>query len=519
MMTHADFGSGAAAERRGGSAVVGTRAGGELLPCRGLSIGRVAVYATATVAFLLVNKAGLAGNAAFFLVVGAMMLAGPMPALMGFTGAVLALTANTAFVAKTAVFTFSRVFSVALFSARFVVGGSFTWLASPPFITLTIFCAVAALCSIATGYFTAIALIKVLVFWMGMTGFFAFVATIRERRIDTTEWFVAQTVAIVMLSVLSLALGVAQNFKGEKVMHNMYNMAFYHSQTAGPVFALLIIYLLCVLLFARHRNRWVCLPVLGFLAYGLYLTRSRTGLGTVIVGIVLVTGLALAWGRGRRFAIRLNYPRWTIVAVFLVLAAGAALYEVGTQGGFTAAVVDFLIKSVDNAEEAVVANILSSRSGLIAASLENFRESPVIGIGFGVSKTQYFRENATLFYAPVEKGFLPTALLEEVGVIGTSAFVLFMATMFVGLVRTRNIPGVAMLASLLVLNLGEAGLFALGGHGAYMWLFVMGGILLGDRCTIPVAHRGARAGVATTGAMVATRALPVAAGRFGSAPR
>jgi hypothetical protein len=119
--------------------------------------------------------------------------------------------------------------------------------------------------------------------------------------------------------------------------------------------------------------------------------------------------------------------------------------------------------------------------------MENFRRSPVFGIGFQVSTTEYFIQNASLFYAPIEKGFLPSALLEEVGVVGTSFFVIFVITMAVQLVRERNIPGVAMFATLLASNLGEASLFALAGHGAYGWILLVGGIVLGDRCIMPSA--------------------------------
>jgi hypothetical protein len=51
-----------------------------------------------------------------------------------------------------------------------------------------------------------------------------------------------------------------------------------------------------------------------------------------------------------------------------------------------------------------------------------------------------------------------------------------------------------MFAALLILNLGEASIFALGGHSAFMWLFVVGGILLGDRCTTEVRLRHGNTG-------------------------
>jgi hypothetical protein len=464
-------------------------------PCRGLALSRILAYACAAVAFLFVNQGGLIGNIVFFVIAAAMMFGRPMSALMGFTCAVLALTANTAFVAKSIVFTFSRVLSVVFFAARFGMAGRLSFVRTPPYIALTVFCLAAAGCSIVGGYFTHIALMKLLVFWVGMTGFFAFVTVIRESRIDTTEWFVSQTVAVVVLSALSLVLGVSKNFRGEAVDHGLSNLAFYHSQTAGPIFSLLIVYLTCVLLFAGHRNRWVCLPILGFLVYALFLTRSRTGAGTLFAGLAVLTFLAIVWGRGRRFSIRLNYSRGFIVAACIAMTLGAVLYDLSTRGSLSAGIRSFVVKSQQNVEEIVAADILSSRKALIDRGWENFSQSPLVGIGFGVSTDQRFRDTATIFYAPVEKGFLPTALLEEVGLIGTTAFVGFLIAMFSSLISARNIPGVAMFASLLVLNLGEAGIFALGGHAAYMWLFVIGGILLGDRCTTAVRWGAGRTAV------------------------
>lgn len=479
---------------------IGPHPGPDDFPCRGLSLSRIGVYAGLTTAFMFVNKGGAVGNGVFFLIIAGMMCAGPMTAWMGFSCAVMALSLNTAFVAKTIAFTFSRVLSVALFSARFTLGGNLAFVRTSPYIAMTTFCLVAAGCSLASGYFTHIALMKVLVFWVGMTGFFAFLSTMRRKRIDTTEWFVSQATAVVMLSVLALVRGVAQNFKGPVATHGLYNFAFYHSQTAGPIFALIMVYLTCVFLFAGHRNRWICLPLIGCLAYGIVLTRSRTGVGTLIAGAVVLTLLSLVWGRGRRFAIRLNVPRSVIVAGLTVVALAAVFYDVGTKGSLTAGIRTFIAKSGSDVAEIVAEDVFSSRTGLMTRGWRNFQQSPLVGIGFGVSTDPFFRETATILYAPVEKGFLPTALLEEVGILGTIAFLWFIVAMFGTLIRARNIPGVAMFASLLVLNLGEAGIFALGGHAAFMWLFVLGGILLGDRCTTAVRGDGLRAGWAGSSA-------------------
>jgi hypothetical protein len=113
---------------------------------------------------------------------------------------------------------------------------------------------------------------------------------------------------------------------------------------------------------------------------------------------------------------------------------------------------------------------------------QNFLESPLIGIGFEVSKSHYFEENATLFYAPIEKGFLPLAVLEETGVIGTFFFLVFLVTYMRSLGNSLNVPGLAMFLTFLAVNCGESMFFALGGHGAFGWLLFTAGTQLGDRC-------------------------------------
>ena len=126
---------------------------------------------------------------------------------------------------------------------------------------------------------------------------------------------------------------------------------------------------------------------------------------------------------------------------------------------------------------------MSSRASIITQQWETFLRNPLTGIGFQVADTEYFRRNATLFSAPVEKGFLPTGLLEEVGLLGTSTFALFIGLLALSLVLARNGPGLVMLLTYLVTNLGEMTIFAFGGAGGMGWLFVAMGILIGNRST------------------------------------
>jgi hypothetical protein len=157
------------------------------------------------------------------------------------------------------------------------------------------------------------------------------------------------------------------------------------------------------------------------------------------------------------------------------------LADAASDNAITKTVVAFANKG-GKAEQFDVTQALSSRQALIDLSWRNFLESPWIGIGFEVATTEFFRQNATLFYAPIEKGFLPVAVLEETGVIGTFFFVVFLLAYVRYLWRNLNIPGIALFVTFLAVNCGEAMLFAVGGHGGFGWLLCAAGAMLGDFC-------------------------------------
>jgi len=456
-------------------------------PCQGLSLQRIAGLTAVTLAMVFVNKLGIAGNAIFFTAIVVMNLAAkPGTAIAAMSLGLLALVANTAFVVKTSIWSIARFINLFSFAGRFALAsaGDRTWIVAPSYMALMAFVFVAAVCSVLSGYYVHISLLKLFSFWIGMTGFFACIHSIRSTRIDTTEWFVSLATSVAALCVLALSLGVASNFKEHAISRGLYNLGLYHSQTMGPMGALFVTYLVCVVLFAGHRNRYLCLPLVVFLAYCVRLTGSRTGMGTLILGLLTCLTLAFAWNRRGLDRLRLNVSRIALIAL-LILASGILLVaEFATGGAIGGAVKRIVLKTDKESVTLTFEGATASRQGSIEYSLANFRQSPIYGIGFQVATTDHFKENATLFYAPVEKGFLPTALLEEVGVVGTLFFVIFVGAFLYQLVRERNIPGTTMFLTLLFTNLGEASFFALAGHGAFGWMLVVAGILLGDRCVV-----------------------------------
>ncbi|TLS66745.1 hypothetical protein FEF65_09500 [Mariprofundus erugo] len=112
----------------------------------------------------------------------------------------------------------------------------------------------------------------------------------------------------------------------------------------------------------------------------------------------------------------------------------------------------------------------TSRGMLIDAMLSNIEENPLGGIGFGIASEPYFmRVTRDPFFdfpvsAPIEKGVLPIAVFEEVGLVGF----LFVTVWIIALVRVVAWGGVVALAAsytALIMNMGEAVLFSAGGMG------------------------------------------------------
>jgi hypothetical protein len=118
----------------------------------------------------------------------------------------------------------------------------------------------------------------------------------------------------------------------------------------------------------------------------------------------------------------------------------------------------------------------------VEESWENFLSSPLTGINFGTSRDPYFVETATLLSAPTEKGFIITAVLEEIGLIGMAAFLGFLYLMVWRLWRDGNIIGLSVFVGFFILNFGEMTFFSLGGTGLFLWSMVGLAIAIGHVC-------------------------------------
>lgn len=455
------------------------------------SAQRILLRAALIVALLLVNKLGAAGSVAFFGILLVMVMRSPESAFMAFTIGMVGLVSNMAIVPKNLVWTPCRLAILFVCAARFsadLAGMGRSLFRYGYYSALCLFVFIAALCSIASGYYLQIALLKLVSFSVGLTAVLAGVMVLQVRRTDLTEQFISVAAVIVINGFLAMLFGNAYT---RAVAGDLYGTSsyfagpFYHPNATGPFCALLVTLLFATWVFSPRRNLRICLALIVPLLYFIWASRSRTGLASAVIGVIFVFLLTvLAWGPGW-LRLNLNRSRRSMVAWATVIVLATFIADGISTGRVSAAFMSLANKYNQKSETVEMQSLLATRQSLIERGWQGFLERPLTGLGFEVSLDPFFVRNAGLFSAPIEKGFLPTAVLEEVGIFGATAFAIFLISFIVSLAMQRNAVGLAMFLTYLVTNLGEVTIFAFGGPGGIGWALVGAGMLIGSTCLVP----------------------------------
>jgi hypothetical protein len=118
-----------------------------------------------------------------------------------------------------------------------------------------------------------------------------------------------------------------------------------------------------------------------------------------------------------------------------------------------------------------------SRGSIIQKSLDNFYNYPLIGIGFGLP-SDYKNFEATVgvggipLSIPTLKGSLPSAVLEETGIVGSLAFVFFLSSSCRYISLNAGLPILSLYLTIFFVNLGESNILSFGGVGQYFWFLI-----------------------------------------------
>lgn len=338
--------------------------------------------------------------------------------------------------------------------------------------TLLLFALSAAILTLINDYFVGISLLKNAMFTWGALCLLATSALPDDIGPQITEWAMSMVFVVAGLSVLLYlaggASGIFETQWGQRV--SGFRGALSHPQTMGVVASLFAVYLTALYIFTIvHRKRLLMAGVLVLLGL-VYLSGARTGM----IGYFLATGTLLLvssirMGRHTESRTVARYKVRLIQAGLMAILL-AAMFELAT-GRISDRMDEFLDK-----DERGVSNLTdafkNSRSGQIEEAWRTFSTSPLTGIGFGTDNSPQWRRQASLLSASAEKGFLPTAILEETGIIGTFFFCLFLLVLGYRLLLERQLIGLSMLLALLIFNMAEMMFFALGGLGMMGWTMI-----------------------------------------------
>ena len=252
-----------------------------------------------------------------------------------------------------------------------------------------------------------------------------------------------------------------------------------HSQALGPMLGVLLTVVFGDLVFSVKRwdPLYIALLVVG--SFLILKSSSRTGMGTFIAGMAMVTWLFL---NARKVGMRW---RGKVISglFFLGIVGLVALIAVPSirerAMGFALKISPG--KSDVSAKDVTFESVTASRQALMDEAMANFRNKPFTGNGFQVSEDmlhQKRRRFVEYMSAPIEKGVWPTAILEEGGVPGFVFFAGFLICCFTIFVKRHAYIGAAALWVFAVVNLGEFNFFSMSYTGGFEWALVFAAVIL-----------------------------------------
>jgi len=275
-------------------------------------------------------------------------------------------------------------------------------------------------------------------------------------------------VAIMIISVplFVLPLGYLRNGSGFQGILN-------HPQAFGPTMAILGA-IAASKLFAEKRPSWQYLGVFGVSLVFILASEARTAGLALIIGLCLAVASVpvLSGLRVRAVLPGLRSRRvWGIAGVVLCLGVIFAP-QIGEKVG------NYISKSGRaGSVESIAEAYDRSRGGLIDRMIANINENPLTGIGYGIASEPALMvvEREPFFGlpvgAPVEKGVLPLAMLEELGWVGAGIVAVWLITLALKASR-GGVVSISVLITALMINMGENVLFSPGGMGLFILIGV-----------------------------------------------
>ena len=257
-------------------------------------------------------------------------------------------------------------------------------------------------------------------------------------------------------------------------LNSLYMGMTNHSQCLGPVVAAIATLVAGDLLFSVRRFNPVHTAILLAAPVLVYWTKSRTAMGTYLVGQMLVLYFFIS-SRGvlRRWKAKVFNKVVPLVMLLLVVAiCSPSAHE---------KIWKFVFKRFEVGAQIELSDALSSRQGLINHAKANFKQSMFIGNGFQVSDDMVNQKRTRLIdylSAPIEKGVWVYAVLEEGGIVGFALFAGFQLCAFFLFKKRKAYISASMLTVISVSNMGEFSFFSMSYAGGLHWTMMFAAVIL-----------------------------------------
>jgi hypothetical protein len=270
-------------------------------------------------------------------------------------------------------------------------------------------------------------------------------------------------VMVVGFPLVAVSEGYMVNSRGFQGLLN-------HPQALGLFCGMLGAFLFIRALGGGPGTKWLW-ALLAITMVSLILSQSRTGLLAFLVGSA-VGGSSLLLRKD-------GASRLIPVSILLTLLGVGVILAVPQ-------VTQILEEFINKRElESVTLGAMwaETRAAVTARSMEGFWQSPLIGSGFGLPWTplDLTVKRDPLFDLPigasVEKGLIFTAMLEELGILGSLFAGLFLAWILSRALSVRP-EGTALVLAAVATNIGESTLTSFGGAGAFVWISIAVGLSL-----------------------------------------
>lgn len=330
--------------------------------------------------------------------------------------------------------------------------------------------AVALASALGKGALTALSILKLAVFLTGVSAFFTSLAGSKKSCRYWVDWFFTLHCVILLVSapLLAIPAGRARNGTG-------FQGIFGHPQSLGVYLAFFTAFVTASWLSA-NKLRLFTLATIPVGWTFIVLSGCRTAVFALLLAIAATAITAITVRRDLISEGPLRQMKRRLVPLGCLIAVMA-----GVLGGRAAdAVTSFTAKGtgVDESPAGLQEAYAISRGALIENSMETFRQHPWIGGGFGLAAgrvTQNIDDDNSYGIptsAPVEDGFLISAILGQMGILGLLSAGVIVVCIGARVLMRGSIPVIVLLFTALFINCGEMVFFSVGGLGSQMWMII-----------------------------------------------